>query len=120
MGVDQTAYGHAFCQLYANLDPTSYVNNKGLIARVRDDPSLCKSLGGMHPRQRFPEEWRHIDERLRKEWKEPDFVGIVTERFTCRKCRNRRCSYFQLQTRSGDEPITTFVTCLECDNRWRE
>ena len=27
--------------------------------------------------------------------------------------------YIQLQTRSADEPMTTFVLCLECGNRWK-
>jgi len=41
--------------------------------------------------------------------------------FTCRKpkCRSKRCSYYQMQTRSADEPITTFVTCLDCGGRYR-
>jgi DNA-directed RNA polymerase subunit M/transcription elongation factor TFIIS len=39
--------------------------------------------------------------------------------FRCAKCRQNNCRYFQLQTRSADEPMTTFVTCLNCDNRWK-
>ncbi|BGP36215.1 transcription elongation factor TFIIS [Rhodotorula kratochvilovae] len=31
----------------------------------------------------------------------------------------RRCMYYQMQTRSADEPMTTFVTCLACSNRWK-
>lgn len=46
-------------------------------------------------------------------------VQSATDTFTCRKCRKNRCTYYQLQTRSSDEAITTFVTCLECDNRWK-
>jgi len=38
----------------------------------------------------------------------------------CRRCRKKtRCDYYQMQTRSADEPMTTFVTCLECDLRWK-
>ncbi|CEL96751.1 unnamed protein product [Vitrella brassicaformis CCMP3155] len=39
--------------------------------------------------------------------------------FQCFKCKKRRTTFFQLQTRSSDEPMTTFVTCLECSNRWK-
>jgi DNA-directed RNA polymerase subunit M/transcription elongation factor TFIIS len=39
--------------------------------------------------------------------------------FRCAKCRKNNCTYYQLQTRSADEPMTTFVTCLSCDNRWK-
>jgi DNA-directed RNA polymerase subunit M/transcription elongation factor TFIIS len=38
----------------------------------------------------------------------------------CQRCRRQTsCDYYQLQTRSADEPMTTFVTCLECDKRWK-
>lgn len=43
----------------------------------------------------------------------------VTDAWRCGKCRERKCSYYQMQTRSADEPMTTFVRCLNCGNRWR-
>lgn len=39
--------------------------------------------------------------------------------FPCFKCRTNKTVYFQMQTRSSDEPMTTFVNCLECGNRWK-
>jgi len=39
--------------------------------------------------------------------------------FKCGKCKSRKTTYFQLQTRSADEPMTTFVTCKNCNNRWK-
>ncbi|KAK9468577.1 transcription factor S-II, central domain-containing protein [Lipomyces arxii] len=43
----------------------------------------------------------------------------VTDRFTCGKCKQKKVSYYQLQTRSADEPLTTFCTCENCGNRWK-
>lgn len=43
----------------------------------------------------------------------------VTDRFTCGKCKEKKVSYYQLQTRSADEPLTTFCTCEVCGNRWK-
>lgn len=40
-------------------------------------------------------------------------------RFCCGKCGSWRTDYYQLQTRSADEPMTTFVTCFHCNHRWR-
>ena len=38
----------------------------------------------------------------------------------CSGCKKKtNCDYYQMQTRSADEPMTTFVTCLECDKRWK-
>ncbi|KAK2197594.1 bifunctional TFIIS-LEDGF domain superfamily/Zinc finger [Babesia duncani] len=39
--------------------------------------------------------------------------------FRCFKCKSQETVYQQLQTRSSDEPMTTFVTCLKCNNRWK-
>ncbi|XP_954220.1 transcription elongation factor, putative [Theileria annulata] len=39
--------------------------------------------------------------------------------FKCNKCNSKITTYYQLQTRSSDEPMTTFVTCLNCNNRWK-
>lgn len=45
--------------------------------------------------------------------------GTQTDLFTCGKCKKKRCTYTQVQTRSADEPMTTFVFCNECGNRWK-
>ncbi|KAG2225927.1 hypothetical protein INT45_006623 [Circinella minor] len=42
-----------------------------------------------------------------------------TDMFICGKCKGRKCTYFQMQTRSADEPMTTFVTCVICGNHWK-
>jgi hypothetical protein len=41
-----------------------------------------------------------------------------TDMYKCGKCRGRKCTYFQMQT-SADEPMTTFVTCVNCGNHWK-
>ena len=46
-------------------------------------------------------------------------TGNVTDMFRCSKCKKRRCTYYQMQTRSADEPMTTFVRCVECSHRWK-
>lgn len=42
-----------------------------------------------------------------------------TSEFRCGKCKERKCTYFQMQTRGADEPLTTFVHCVNCNNRWK-
>ena len=44
---------------------------------------------------------------------------FTTTQFTCSKCKNNECKTYSLQTRSADEPMTTFVTCTMCGNRWK-
>ncbi|KAI0821760.1 transcription elongation factor [Trametes gibbosa] len=46
-------------------------------------------------------------------------VQAETDAFQCSRCKQRKCRYRQAQTRSADEPMTTFVTCTVCNNRWK-
>lgn len=47
--------------------------------------------------------------------KEENYTGL----FKCGKCKGVKTTYYQMQTRSADEPMTTFVTCTTCQNRWK-
>mgnify|MGYP001024482973 CR=1 FL=1 len=39
--------------------------------------------------------------------------------FTCNRCKKNKTTYYQLQTRSADEPMTTFISCLNCGKNWK-
>ena len=39
--------------------------------------------------------------------------------FQCGKCKSKKTTYYSLQTRSADEPMTNFITCTNCENRWK-
>ena len=43
----------------------------------------------------------------------------ISTALTCGKCGQKKVSYTQAQTRSADEPMTTFCECLICGNRWK-
>ncbi|XP_044144067.1 transcription elongation factor A protein 3-like isoform X2 [Bufo gargarizans] len=45
--------------------------------------------------------------------------GTQTDLLQCEKCKKKNCTYNQVQTRSADEPMTTFVLCNECGHRWK-
>ena len=38
--------------------------------------------------------------------------------FTCGKCNSLNTRYREVQTRSGDESFTKFVSCMDCKNKW--
>lgn len=46
-------------------------------------------------------------------------AGQKTDQLQCGKCRNWDACFTQAQTRSADEPMTTFVCCNVCGNRWK-
>lgn len=45
--------------------------------------------------------------------------GTKTDLLKCGKCKKSNCTYNQVQTRSADEPMTTFCFCNECGHRWK-
>ena len=44
----------------------------------------------------------------------------TTDMFRCAKCKERKCTYFEMQTRSADEPMTVFINCEGCGHRWKQ
>lgn len=37
----------------------------------------------------------------------------------CPECGHDRANFFQLQTRSADEPSSTFYRCMKCASKWK-
>ncbi len=68
-----------------------------------------------------PDLWDKLleEKRIKDENKFAPKIEASTDDFTCFKCKSKKCTFYQLQTRSADEPMTTFVTCLDCGNRWK-
>ena len=65
-------------------------------------------------REQYPDEKIKI-EQLNKQKTQFN----TTTMFKCSRCNKRNCSYFELQTRSADEPMTIFITCLDCGKKWK-
>lgn len=60
-----------------------------------------------------------VHERMTRDAQPFNKQEASTDQFKCGRCKQRKCNYFQMQTRSADEPLTTFVTCVNCNNRWK-
>lgn len=65
------------------------------------------------------EQDRILQERNLREAKAAQDNEAETDQFKCGRCHQRRTKYYQLQTRSADEPMTTYVTCVNCGNKWK-
>jgi transcription elongation factor S-II len=68
-----------------------------------------------------PEKWKTFIEKQQKiaESMLTSKLTANTTSFKCFKCDSKNCSYYQMQIRSADEPMTSFITCIDCDNHWR-
>lgn len=106
----------------ANLDPTSYVGNARLLTRLRDGEFLPHEIPFMTYAELYPEKWAEaLEMALKKEAKMLTVdKSMATSMFKCTKCGKRECTYYEMQTRSADEPMTQFIRCLNCGKQWRQ
>lgn len=101
--------------VYTNLD-SGY-----LIESVNSKKIKIHEIAFMSHQEMRPDKWKRLidDKKIRDENKYTPKIEASTDNFTCWKCKSKKCTYYQLQTRAADEPMTTFVTCLSCGQRWR-
>ena len=111
-----------FVQIYFN-HLRSIISNlkKDVIKQITDGTVKPHIVAFMTHQELCPEKWNKLIEAKSKRDKNKfeTNMSAATDVFTCRKCKGNQCTYYQMQTRSADEPMTTFVTCLLCSSRWK-
>jgi len=82
---------------------------------------LPQAVAFMTHQEIQPEKWNPlIDKKTKRDASKCDKkIGASTAMFTCSRCQSKNCTYYEMQTRSADEPATIFITCLNCDKHWR-
>jgi transcription elongation factor S-II len=100
---------------------TNLNNNHALLEQLNSGSIKAQNIAFMTHQEMRPEKWDDLitAKSKRDKNKFENNMEAATDTFTCRKCKSNKCTYMQLQLRSADEPMTTFVTCLSCGNRWR-
>jgi DNA-directed RNA polymerase subunit M/transcription elongation factor TFIIS len=107
--------------IYSNLNKDTYVKNKELIERLKNKEFVPHKLPYMSCEEIFPERWEAIIEKQKLKFKAAYEIKQVsmTDTIKCGKCKNNKISYYELQTRSGDEAITQFYNCIICGHKWK-
>jgi transcription elongation factor S-II len=112
-----------FVQLYTDRLRSIFVNlkNSELLFALNSGEITPQQLAFMTHQEMDPEHWRKWIEQkaMRDANKFTNNIQASTDMFTCKKCKGKRCTYYELQTRSADEPATIFVTCLDCGKNWK-
>ena len=104
-----------------NIDPKYNKKNKSLLKKIQNKKILPQNLVFMSHQEMNPKHWKQLIQAKIKRDKNCVEIDMTsaTDEFTCFKCKAQKCTYYQLQTRSADEPMTTYVTCINCGNRWK-
>ena len=114
---------HIFSDLYISKVKIIYQNMKNpiIIEKIKKRDFKAREFAFLTHAEFYPEKWNSLmeEKKIRLDNKFSPKIEASTDNFTCYKCKSKKCTYYQLQTRSADEPMTTFVTCLDCSNRWK-
>ncbi|KAK1935004.1 Transcription elongation factor A protein 2 [Phytophthora citrophthora] len=129
-GEQKKEYMAKYRQLSFNLK-----KNGDLRQNLLDDSVSGDQLIKMSAEELATEEKRAQIEKLRDDafqearldWAEANHEKIQKQTgtegtkglFTCGRCKSSKTSNTQKQTRSADEPMTVFVMCHNCGNRWK-
>lgn len=109
--------------IYENLlGENSYVKNQeNWLSKIKSGEVSPKELIEFSAVEICPTIWKEsIEKIINAEKKLYSKKGSASIFMYCSSCKKKtNCDYYQMQTRSADEPMTTFVTCLECDRRWK-
>jgi DNA-directed RNA polymerase subunit M/transcription elongation factor TFIIS len=105
-----------FCGLYRNR-AIGLMKHIDLLRNGMSPEEFANST----PAQQAPEQWdaliKDTEDREKAMYSKKAAASIMMYCSSCK--RKSKCDYYQIQTRSADEPMTTFVTCLECDKHWK-
>ena len=93
--------------------------NTSCISKLESGEITYRQFAEMSAVDLCPSRWKDSIERIieseKKLYSKNESAAIF---MWCSGCKQKtKCDYYQMQTRSADEPMTTFVTCLECDRR---
>lgn len=113
-------YKEKYRMIYSNIISK---NNTELKFKITNGDLTAQVLVTCDPKELAPESLKKKLEEIKEKnlfnAQGATIERSVTDRFQCGKCKERKVSYYQLQTRSADEPLTTFCTCEVCGNRWK-
>ncbi len=105
-----------------NLNPDTYIQNKGLFERFLSKEYSLDEIVHLTETELFPELNRDLAEKMfqREQRLLEGNRAAATDQFICPRCHKRQCTYYEMQTRSADEPMTIFIQCVNCGKRWTQ
>jgi transcription elongation factor S-II len=112
-----------FVQIYLSHLKSVLVNlSPKLIDDVKNNVIKPHTIAFMTHQEMNHERWAELIDIKSKRDKNKFEVNMSasTDTFTCHKCKGNQCTYYLQQVRSADEPMTCYITCIQCGHRWKK
>lgn len=98
--------------------------NETFKIKVSNGDIDSRYIGFMESHEMYPELYEEIFSKLeareRRLLDNSNSGSCSDGLFTCPKCDSKKTEFYSLQTRSADEPMTNYVTCLDCGHKWKD
>jgi DNA-directed RNA polymerase subunit M/transcription elongation factor TFIIS len=116
-----TLYLEKSRSILSNIDKTSYIGNERLLKRLKEKEFLPHDIPFMKPDNVFPDRWKETIEAYLKKYENAyeNKAVAMTDMFTCGKCKKKECTYYEMFSRSADEPAVIHIRCINCGNSWK-
>lgn len=113
-----------FIHLYLDRLRTVYMNLKqeGFVSRILKGEIAPERVAFMSHHDMNPLRWQTSIEKkmMRDASRYNTNIQASTDMYTCRRCKSKKTTYYEVATRSADEQMTIFITCLNCGKNWKQ
>jgi len=93
---------------------------QNILFNLQKNSEISGNMCSQKSFEMIPERWREMMQLQEYQDNRVEDQVTVTDMFQCGRCNSKRCTYFSLQLRSGDEGESQFINCLDCNKRWKQ
>jgi DNA-directed RNA polymerase subunit M/transcription elongation factor TFIIS len=114
----------SFVNLYIDRLRSVYMNlkNPQFLEKIKLKEIPAEKVASMTHYEMFPSHWEESLEKkmMRDASRLNTNIQASTDMYTCKRCKSKKTTYYEVATRSADEQMTIFITCLDCGKNWKQ
>ena len=114
----------SFINLYIDRLRSVYMNlkNTEFLEKIKSTEIPAEKVASITHYEMFPSHWEESLEKkmMRDASRLNTNIQASTDMYTCKRCKSKKTTYYEVATRSADEQMTIFITCLDCGKNWKQ
>lgn len=116
-----SSYTNRVLEIIHNLKENKEFREKIMSGNIQPEDLATMDVKDMVVQEKREEINKEIENKVnaaRSDWDEKH-AKVTSGVYKCKKCGGDKTVQSEAQTRSADEPMTLFITCVACKNSWR-